>query len=481
MRIIISLFLMLIISMALFGTTIYQIQYTTNTTGASPLVNTVVTTEGIVTGTGFTGGKYVIADAAGAWNAIFISDTAHTPLLGDKVSITGTVIENSDGQTEISSITAYSVVSSGNTIPAATPVNISDIQVGLTYGEPYESVLIKLTNVRTATAPISGHFAVAVNTADIAQCHVYDGFLTPQPYAWNNVLVGQSWLEIKGIVSYKGGRFRINPRTLSDMVRPPEITLKATTYYLNGLVAKGSVASVNILVPKLESFNIYKYEFKVGFNRRILRFEGFDIDSTLTQSTPDYDLSSQGDSVTVYYTSASQIISTVDDKQLVKLLFKVESYGDSEIKFDLNNSFFNDSLEVVLSSPCMIKVPIEKKIAWLSVYKDDLNTKNIFNPWLGQKITIEYGSLMQTNLTPVPPAPKVIIRIYDVQGRLVATPVNKNLADSDGIEILQWDGRDRNGNLLPIGVYYCHFEMIDRVSGKSETAVQPIVVAAQLK
>jgi hypothetical protein len=59
--------------------------------------------------------------------------------------------------------------------------------------------------------------------------------------------------------------------------------------------------------------------------------------------------------------------------------------------------------------------------------------------------------------------------------------VNKNIGTSNGIESIPWDGRDKNKNLLPIGVYYCHAEIIDRVTGNSETAIQPIVIAAELK
>jgi flagellar hook assembly protein FlgD len=75
---------------------------------------------------------------------------------------------------------------------------------------------------------------------------------------------------------------------------------------------------------------------------------------------------------------------------------------------------------------------------------------------------------------------KAIIRIYDVQGRLVATPVNKNIGNLIGINRELWDGRDYNRKLCPIGVYYCHYELIERSTGKKETTIQPIVIKSIL-
>jgi len=73
------------------------------------------------------------------------------------------------------------------------------------------------------------------------------------------------------------------------------------------------------------------------------------------------------------------------------------------------------------------------------------------------------------------------VRIYDAQGRLVATPVNRNIGSSLGIENYVWDGRDYMTNKLPIGLYYCHLEIIDRATGHKESTVQPIVIKAKMK
>ena len=76
---------------------------------------------------------------------------------------------------------------------------------------------------------------------------------------------------------------------------------------------------------------------------------------------------------------------------------------------------------------------------------------------------------------------KAIIRIYDVQGRLVYTPVHKNITSATGIEEYKWNGRDSNLKLLTPGLYYCHLEVTDRSSGDKDNTVQPIVIKSALK
>nr|HPH94221.1 hypothetical protein [Candidatus Cloacimonas sp.] len=100
--------------------------------------------------------------------------------------------------------------------------------------------------------------------------------------------------------------------------------------------------------------------------------------------------------------------------------------------------------------------------------------KNIFNPERGEEIIISYG-------TKTGYLSKAIIRIYDAQGRLVYTPVHKNITSATGIEEYKWNGRDSNLKLLTPGLYYCHLEVTDRSSGDKDNTVQPIVIKSALK
>lgn len=470
---------LLMFSVLAFSTSIYDIQYTTvpgpGSNYPSLLAGQVVSTEGVVSGIGFTGGKYVITEGSGVWKGIFVNDPAHTPVLGDRVAITGTVNEVS-GFTEIGSVTSYQVISSDNPIPDVVSITPQNLQYNT--GEAYEGVLIRLTNVRVSVPPIGNQFTV---TANNFSCQISNGFY-PQPHTWSGIVLNQLWAEITGIVNYASGQFRTNPRSDNDMIPTADINTISLTA-ANVEAPKGETVAVNVTVSRLEEdWNLKAYRFKVGFNKRIVRFADVEIASTLSDTYPDLILSANEDSITVVYSSDNALASPTNSGVLIKLLFETLSYGETIL--DITQGSFsytqNDIVQTVNASVLAdgkIKVPIQKKVAWLSIWNNDNNKKNIFNPWLNQKITIEYGSLVETGV----PAGKAIIRIYDSQGRLVATPINKIITAPDGIEYLSWDGRDRNKNLLPIGLYYCHLEIIDRVTGKSETAVQPIVVAAKLK
>jgi hypothetical protein len=76
---------------------------------------------------------------------------------------------------------------------------------------------------------------------------------------------------------------------------------------------------------------------------------------------------------------------------------------------------------------------------------------------------------------------KVIIRIYDSEGKLVATPVNTIVSNVSGISYFTWNGRDKNFRLVQPGLYICHLEAIDRVTGGKKTDQAPIVIGTRLR
>ena len=49
----------------------------------------------------------------------------------------------------------------------------------------------------------------------------------------------------------------------------------------------------------------------------------------------------------------------------------------------------------------------------------------------------------------------VVLRIFDVNGRVVRTLVNDNLAP--GLHPVNWDGRDDTGRHVASGTYYAQF------------------------
>ncbi len=132
--------------------TIPQIQ---GTGAASPMVNNLVTVEGIVTGdfqnTGQLGG-FFIQDAAGDGNpltsdGIFVNNTSFAVNAGDKVRLTATV-EESFARTQLTNITTLTVLSSGNTVATTTitlPVQL------VTNLEQYEGMLVRFPQTLTVS------------------------------------------------------------------------------------------------------------------------------------------------------------------------------------------------------------------------------------------------------------------------------------------------------------------------------------------
>ena len=75
----------------------------------------------------------------------------------------------------------------------------------------------------------------------------------------------------------------------------------------------------------------------------------------------------------------------------------------------------------------------------------------------------------------------VVIRIYNSEGKLVSTPVNRITSAIDGINFYNWNGRDNEFRLVQPGLYVCHLEVRDRESGAIKNDKAPIVIGTRLK
>ncbi len=96
---------------------------------------------------------------------------------------------------------------------------------------------------------------------------------------------------------------------------------------------------------------------------------------------------------------------------------------------------------------------------------------NPFVPDEGEILPIEFHSGSSNT--------HVTLRIFDLSGRLVTT-----LFDGGGLPFkvsYSWDGRDQLGELLPLGTYLCHLEVVNNTNGKRTVKIAPIVVGTVLK
>jgi hypothetical protein len=456
--------------------TCYDVQYTTNTNGNSPYMDQSVTVQGVVvaeifyTGTSATNYGFVISDpVAGPWTGLLVFTNQYHPQRGDLVEVTGTIKEYYE-LTEMAPVTGYQVISSGNPIPAPATVTTGDL-TNATTGEQWESVFVRVQNVNVTAAP--NNYAEFYVNDGTGACQVDDQCFPRSGFTWPSITVGQNWARIQGVVDFSFSYYAINPRDLQDLVQEDtvanaSILIQTVSGTLNQPV------DVNVLTSRLKpQWYISSYTASVKIDPSKLLFHEVKITGTLSSFDPTVTVSPAGDIIDIVYQAQEPISSATDDQILFTLVLEPIAYGESVVQMQ---SFAYDNTNILTLASGRVLTKILNSIAYLRVTGPS-GTKNIFNPALNEKITIEYGcKSVATGINT-----RAIMRIYDAQGRLVNTIVNKNISNSIGIEQIQWDGRDTNMKLLPIGVYYCHLEVIERSTGAKEVTVQPIVVKSTMK
>ena len=188
---------------------IYEIQYTTDFSGDSPYEDSTVELTGIVTGisTDTRVDGYFIQDSAAAWNGIFVNDEVNVPSRGDKVTVTGKVVENYNN-TQLGFVDTMIVVSSGNSEP--TPIAVTSTTAA---DEMYEGVLLEVTDVMCVDTVVSfGEWFVAGTGLDTL---MIDDLLLSTTY--NPVLYrGYS---VTGILYYSFSNFKVEPRDSTDLLQ----------------------------------------------------------------------------------------------------------------------------------------------------------------------------------------------------------------------------------------------------------------------
>ena len=210
------LVILLIASVALSATTIYDIQYTTNPGGdgtyPSPLAEQVVTVQGVVTGNrantnGEIGKFFISQPEGGAWKGIYVFHWTAPVQVGDMVEVTGKVTEYF-GFTEITFCTV-TILSSGNPVPNPSIVTTAQMAGGLV-AESYEGCLVKVMNVTTTqVADSHGQWAVTDGTGP---CFIDDLY-----YVQPGAAMGDTFTSIIGHVNYNFDEYTVNPRTLADV------------------------------------------------------------------------------------------------------------------------------------------------------------------------------------------------------------------------------------------------------------------------
>jgi len=309
----------------LFTVSIQEIQYTTfpgDGTYPSPLEGTILNTGGIVSGIDFHNGRFFISSSAGgAWNGIYVYDNDYFPQIGDSVSITAQVYEYY-GFTELSEVTSCEFYTD-QPLPPASEVTTGQINSA----EAYESVLVKINNAEVVSVydEYNNWLASDGSTA----CFIGPEFFYNEDITeLIPLLPGYQFEEIKGIVSYSYGEYRLNPRTLSDFVSSEDGMIVSTETQDSG--------EVLAILIKLSFWGdlsqINSCHFQMSYNPDLISFNEYITAGTLSQNGTLTVTQPFAGQIDVSFTGSSSFINT---QTFVKLSFFKTNTGSFTPEFPL--------------------------------------------------------------------------------------------------------------------------------------------------
>ncbi len=201
---------------------IYEIQYTTDVSGNSPLSGQIVLTGGIVTGVDTIGGNsYFIQAGTGPWSGIYVFDGASIVNIGDSVTLQGTVSEFQN-LTELSGVSNLVVVGQ-YAVPA--PETLSPTAAA---DEQWEGVLAKVWDIGCLAPPDGNNQWLGVST--------WQGSIIVDDLMFSYTPTVGNYYSVTGCLTYTFSERKIEPRQLSDIeagVGMAEANIIALGFYPN--------------------------------------------------------------------------------------------------------------------------------------------------------------------------------------------------------------------------------------------------------
>ena len=387
----------------------------------------IVTIEGVITiGAGMTHGTMLnafIQDQSGKGLMLFDYDitTAYYQDLirGNRVQVTGEV-EDYNGVTEIKDFN-YDVISSGNPEP---PPIILDLGQNL---NSYEGTLVQVIGEIYEVYSSGG--GTNLNIEDINENQITIRVWDSTGIDVTEFTVGYI-LEARGVGGLYQSTFQILPG-YQDHLEEGEFD-----NYPYGDISDripGETVTITFSYPfEFESVLLY---WKTASDAN---FKSTEMDTISVEADYQAIIPGQSEGTTVQF-----YISAVDMSG-VSYLFP-ENYPDDP-PYDYQYE--------VTSHKAVLNIPAKP-----------------FNPYAGETFPIEFASQIDD---------KAILRIYNAEGKLVFEPQNIIISGQTGITHYDWDGRDKENKLLPLGLYICFLEIIEIDSGNKKTAKAPIVIGAPL-
>ena len=344
---------------------------------------------------------------------------------GNELRVTGEVDEY-NGVTELTDF-SYVVISTGN--PEPIPVYI-ELNQNL---NSYEGTLVRVVGVITDTWWAGGGTNIVITD--------YTGLFSTTIRVWDSTGLDVSQyvegylLEVVGIGGIYAGAFQILPG-YQDQLRAGEFD--NYPYGDVSTTAAGVPIEITFAYPgDFSAVNLYwKTNQAVDWNLVEMEIQG-SRDAVYVTELP----AQKAGKIVQFYINTFDSLGT-------ELIFPEGYLDDPDI------------------DPYSFVIEVTKLKAVLTV------PPKAFNPYDGESFPIEFGSRN---------GDKAILRIYNAEGKLVFEPQNIIISSPSGIATYNWNGKDRENKIVPLGLYICYLEIIETDSGHKKTAKAPIVVGAPLK
>ena len=180
--------------------------------------DSVVVTGGIVTGV--YGGSVSIQDGQGAYSGMWLFSPDVPVQVGDEIEVTGAVTEF-NSKTQIANPTT-TIVSVGNDLPSAEVLSTADAGT-----EPWEGVLVQVSGAVTNADAGFGEWALSDGTGDLrADDAGFDAIGAGLVAAGNT-------LQVTGALDYTFGNYKVQPRTVADVLLSGCTNPSAANYNLS--------------------------------------------------------------------------------------------------------------------------------------------------------------------------------------------------------------------------------------------------------
>jgi hypothetical protein len=219
---------------------IYDVQFPQSSGTGSPYAGTTVTITGVVTANfpDVSLRRYMVQGPYSApWWGIYIyqSGTSSNFVVGDSISVTGSVQE----YYELTQITNPNYTDHGTALIMPEPLLVTTGEVAAT--EALESVFVQVENVTVISEMNpSGEWQIDDGTGVCTVDDMGDYSYVPQ--------VGDEIVELRGVVFYGSGEFKLEPRDDNDIMRTlPGIETLTIQKLGNNILLQWETLGANVL------------------------------------------------------------------------------------------------------------------------------------------------------------------------------------------------------------------------------------------